>query len=109
MANTPSLNDSNLCFGIASPIADNRVSFVSRIRADTSCSQTSRARCPPREASSKKAIAAVSRGGLSSNRRKKGASTCDGLVGAVTGRLRCDFRAGSPLRIVERPCTPMMP
>jgi hypothetical protein len=24
MANTPSLNDSNLCFGIASPVADNR-------------------------------------------------------------------------------------
>jgi hypothetical protein len=40
---------------------------------------------------------------------KKGASTCDGLVAAITGRLRCDLRAGCPLRIVERPCTPMMP
>jgi hypothetical protein len=82
--------------------------FVSRIRADTSCSQTSRPRCRARGTSSKKPIAAVSRGGLSSSRRKKGASTCDGLVAAVAGRLRCDLRAGSPLRIVERPRTPVM-
>jgi hypothetical protein len=38
MANTPSLNDSNLCFGIGSPVADDRLASF------RSCGLTSRRR-----------------------------------------------------------------